>query len=155
MCFCVLALLGGGSRSMPPPGKIELIASRRGLFLHSSLGILGKSIWSNYKILYKQFLEICVFGQFYIICRADPSIHQHISGTDPGGVHAPPLLLAWLCPIWAPHSTLEHWWHLLRPPYFQILDPPLYFYKILSSSSLLGWILAKMSTASSRSTGVW
>ena len=35
----------------------------------------------------------------------------------------PRLFLAWLCPIWAPHFTLEHWWHPLRPPYFQILDP--------------------------------
>ena len=61
----VLALLGG-SRGMPPLGKFELNGSRRGQFLHSTLGILGKNIWSNWKILYKQFLEIGVFGQLYI-----------------------------------------------------------------------------------------
>ena len=52
-----------------------------------------------------------------------------LSGADPGGgvqgAHAPPPFLAWLCPIWAPHFTLEHRWHPLRPPHFQILDPPL------------------------------
>ena len=61
-----------------PPRKLELNGARRGLFLHSSLGILGKNIWSNWKILYKQFLEICLWSVLYI-CRADPWIHQHIS----------------------------------------------------------------------------
>ena len=38
----------------------------------------------------------------------------------------PPLFLAWLCPVWAPHFMLEHRWHPLCPTYFQVLDLPLH-----------------------------
>ena len=67
------ARLSRGVHGHAPLGKFELNGSRRGLFLHSSLGILGQNIWSNWKILYKQFLEICVFGQFYIYAE---QIHE-------------------------------------------------------------------------------
>ena len=53
--------------------------------------------------------------QFWISWREGIPQQARIQGGRKGRT-PPPLFLTWLCPVWAPHFTLEHRWHSLRPP---------------------------------------